>query len=485
MPRRPSSVAGFFRDMGADTVELMEVTDGRPNVYGIWEGSSDRWVVLDVHTDTVTVEHCEGDPFDGRIADGRVYGRGAVDTKASLGVMLALLEAARTEGLRPVPNLVVVGSIFEEAAHVIVVNEAAREEFLEKYPSCPPGRISVITNGFDPADFAHVTAEPRFLEGGLLHVTVTGHVETMFDLMPFFEAVRRIVESDAGDRALLRIEFVGTKRQAQDVIAEESQRPAHVEECFVERDGFHQRRHAVEHLVHVATHRRIQLVVAGQEHRMRAQAASCRRGHRRGLASDRQLRQCDRRPDRSEGPHLGGHHRDEGADDAPRPRPLRADERRRLVPGAVRGRHPATDDQPDEAPRGQRQEARRGLRRDLPGRPEHERKRLERGLDLGRPGRHDDDDQYDHDHHDDDHVHDHDQHATDDARRHRGENRDEPAGRAHRERHHRHPETVSMRFMSRLALTACAVLAPALSAQSTGLAASAVITAPYRWMPPM
>lgn len=104
-------------------------------------------------------------------------------------------------------------AIFEEADHVIVVNEAAREEFLEKYPSCPPDRISVITNGFDPADFAHVTSEPRFLEGGLLHVTVTGHVETMFDLLPFFEAVRRVVESDRADRALLRIEFVGTKRQ--------------------------------------------------------------------------------------------------------------------------------------------------------------------------------------------------------------------------------------------------------------------------------
>jgi len=104
-------------------------------------------------------------------------------------------------------------SIFEEADHVIVVNEAAREEFLAKYPFCPPGRISVVTNGFDPADFAHVTAEPRFLEGGRLHVTVTGHVETMFDLLPFFEAVRRVVESDAGDRALLRIDFVGTKRQ--------------------------------------------------------------------------------------------------------------------------------------------------------------------------------------------------------------------------------------------------------------------------------
>jgi acetylornithine deacetylase/succinyl-diaminopimelate desuccinylase-like protein len=117
--RLAHALAGFFRDMGADTVELVEVTDGRPNVYGIWEGTEDRWVVLDVHTDTVTVEHCEGDPFDGRIADGRVYGRGAVDTKASLGVMMAVLETARAAGRRPRPNLVVVGSISEEAGGML------------------------------------------------------------------------------------------------------------------------------------------------------------------------------------------------------------------------------------------------------------------------------------------------------------------------------------------------------------------------------
>ena len=113
------ALAGFFRDLGADTVELVDVAEGRPNVYGIWEGTDDRWVVLDVHTDTVTVEHCEGDPFDGRIADGRVYGRGSVDTKASLGVMMAVLERARAEGKRPVPNLVVVGSVSEEAGGMI------------------------------------------------------------------------------------------------------------------------------------------------------------------------------------------------------------------------------------------------------------------------------------------------------------------------------------------------------------------------------
>ena len=113
--RLARALSDWFTELGADTVELEDVMDGRLNVYGVWEGRSDRWLVLDVHTDTVTVEHCEGDPFDGRIVDGRVYGRGAVDTKASMGTMLAVLEQARARGATPQHNLVLVGSISEEA----------------------------------------------------------------------------------------------------------------------------------------------------------------------------------------------------------------------------------------------------------------------------------------------------------------------------------------------------------------------------------
>jgi acetylornithine deacetylase/succinyl-diaminopimelate desuccinylase-like protein len=65
--------------------------------------------------DTVTVEHMTDDPFDGRVADDRVWGRGAVDAKASLGVIVTLLEHWRAEGRRPEPSLLVVGSIGEEA----------------------------------------------------------------------------------------------------------------------------------------------------------------------------------------------------------------------------------------------------------------------------------------------------------------------------------------------------------------------------------
>jgi glycosyltransferase involved in cell wall biosynthesis len=103
--------------------------------------------------------------------------------------------------------------IFTRASAVVVTTEATRRDFLRKYDWCPPEKVSVITNGFDPEDFAHVTREPRFLEPGLLHLTVTGTVETLFDLMPFLAAVRDLVRGSDDARRLLRVNFVGAKRQ--------------------------------------------------------------------------------------------------------------------------------------------------------------------------------------------------------------------------------------------------------------------------------
>lgn len=105
--------------LGAHDVVLDEVLDDRPNVYARFPGRSDRLVVLDVHTDTVSVEHMTDPPFDGRIEDGSVWGRGALDTKASLGVILALLEEWRRSGLRPEPTLLLVGSVGEEAGGLL------------------------------------------------------------------------------------------------------------------------------------------------------------------------------------------------------------------------------------------------------------------------------------------------------------------------------------------------------------------------------
>lgn len=111
-------LANHAEGLGAD-VTVDEIIDGRANVYARFEGDTDRVVTVDVHLDTVGVEHMTDDPFDGRIEDGRVYGRGSVDTKASLAVVLSVLEELKAEGRRPVPTVNVVGTISEEMGGLI------------------------------------------------------------------------------------------------------------------------------------------------------------------------------------------------------------------------------------------------------------------------------------------------------------------------------------------------------------------------------
>jgi acetylornithine deacetylase/succinyl-diaminopimelate desuccinylase-like protein len=111
--RIAEAVAGYFSALGGE-VHTHEVLPGRPNVYGIWRGESERWLGLDVHLDTVGVEQMTVEPFGGALHEGRIYGRGACDTKASLAVALALLEALRARDGRPAANLLVAATVDEE-----------------------------------------------------------------------------------------------------------------------------------------------------------------------------------------------------------------------------------------------------------------------------------------------------------------------------------------------------------------------------------
>ena len=82
-------VADFLRKLALD-VELRDVEPGRPNVAGRFSSRGARQsVALAPHTDTVSVAGMTIDPFGGEIRDGKLYGRGACDTKGSLAAMLA------------------------------------------------------------------------------------------------------------------------------------------------------------------------------------------------------------------------------------------------------------------------------------------------------------------------------------------------------------------------------------------------------------
>jgi acetylornithine deacetylase/succinyl-diaminopimelate desuccinylase-like protein len=89
----------ILRDLGADA-SMREVLPGRPNIVARFP--ADRpgkpRLLLAPHTDTVGVAGMTIDPFGGEIRDGRLFGRGACDTKGSMACMLAAL-AAKADSL--------------------------------------------------------------------------------------------------------------------------------------------------------------------------------------------------------------------------------------------------------------------------------------------------------------------------------------------------------------------------------------------------
>jgi acetylornithine deacetylase len=86
-------VANWLRVEGL-TVEVVEPVSGRPSVVGLLHGSGGgRRLMLNAHMDTVGAGAMER-PFDPVVKDGRIYGRGACDMKASLAAILVTAREA-------------------------------------------------------------------------------------------------------------------------------------------------------------------------------------------------------------------------------------------------------------------------------------------------------------------------------------------------------------------------------------------------------
>jgi succinyl-diaminopimelate desuccinylase len=82
-------------------VNFQKVARGRSNVIARLapSGKSKRRILLAPHMDTVAA--CAPDQFVPRVANGRLYGRGACDTKGSVAAMLTALITLARSGNRP------------------------------------------------------------------------------------------------------------------------------------------------------------------------------------------------------------------------------------------------------------------------------------------------------------------------------------------------------------------------------------------------
>ncbi|SEG97830.1 acetylornithine deacetylase [Saccharopolyspora kobensis] len=90
-----------------------EVLDGRHNVLVELPGDDERPLLLESHLDTVETDGMTIAAFEPEVRDGRLYGRGSCDAKASLAVFLTAMARLAESGPRP-RSVVFAGVVDEE-----------------------------------------------------------------------------------------------------------------------------------------------------------------------------------------------------------------------------------------------------------------------------------------------------------------------------------------------------------------------------------
>lgn len=107
-------VARYARDLGL-TAEFQAALPGRDNVLVRLPGTSGRLpLLLECHLDTVPGWDGEPNPFEPRVVDGRLYGRGACDVKGTLAAMLLALRQVVRGGFTPARGVVLAATVDEE-----------------------------------------------------------------------------------------------------------------------------------------------------------------------------------------------------------------------------------------------------------------------------------------------------------------------------------------------------------------------------------
>ena len=114
-------VRRFFEQRGMEVWEE-EVFPGRPNVIARLPGRDPgRRLVLEAHTDTVSVKGMTIPPFEPLILDGKMYGRGSCDTKAGLATMMHAMASLKADGIMPPCEVLLAAVVDEEFSYRGVV----------------------------------------------------------------------------------------------------------------------------------------------------------------------------------------------------------------------------------------------------------------------------------------------------------------------------------------------------------------------------
>lgn len=120
--------------------------------------------------------------------------------------------------LRERIELALEGRVVAAANHIVTVNQTIASDFARRYPAARP-RISVITNGYDPADFVGIG--PKIAAGPSLRLVHTGSLSLSragTSLSGLLAALQALRTSAPSIFQTLQLEFIGQLTQAEQTL---------------------------------------------------------------------------------------------------------------------------------------------------------------------------------------------------------------------------------------------------------------------------
>ena len=161
-----------YLDQAGFETRTEEVSPSRPNVWAVWEGSRPgKTLLFEAHTDVVTEGNAgewEHPPFGAERVGGRIYGRGACDTKGNLAAAVVAARAVKDSGV-PFPGTLVLCHPVDEEGMMTGIKafiEGGHAEGVDGAVICEPeeNQLCVKQKG---ALRAEVTVRGRMAHGAM------------------------------------------------------------------------------------------------------------------------------------------------------------------------------------------------------------------------------------------------------------------------------------------------------------------------------
>ncbi len=136
-------IRDYLRNLGLDA-RFQKIEKNRVNVIGVLKGSGGgSSLMLNGHTDTVSADTMEMDPFAAEEKNGKIYGRGALDMKAGVAALITAVRSIIESGMKLKGDVIL--TLVADEEYASIGTEAVVDEYTaDAAIICEPTDLDIV-----------------------------------------------------------------------------------------------------------------------------------------------------------------------------------------------------------------------------------------------------------------------------------------------------------------------------------------------------